>query len=89
MKSFYYEAVKRLDLIDKKYEEEKKSRDEEKENHSCEIARLKEENQSLQSAVKEKDDLLESKDRDLVVRKTFYLRSILSKTITKNYQFIF
>ena len=75
MKNFYYEAVKRLELIDKKYEEEKKSRDEEKEKHSCELARLKEVNQSLQIAVNEKDDLLASKDRDLLVRKIFYFRS--------------
>ena len=75
MKSFYYEAVKRLDLIDKKYEEEKKSRDEEKEKHSFELARLKEVNQSLQIAVNEKDDLLASKDRDLLVRKIFYFPS--------------
>ena len=48
---------------------EKKTLDEEKEKHSREMAKLKEENRSLQDAFRQKDKLLASKDRDLLVIK--------------------
>lgn len=76
LKELYYVEKKRLNELNKEYEREKKSRDEEREKYSCELAKLQEEKKSLGIAVKEKDDILAVKDRDLIVSKTilFYLR---------------
>ena len=76
LKELYYVEKKRLNELNKEYEREKKSRDEEREKYSCELAKLQEENKSLGITVKEKDDILAVKDRDLIVSKTilFYLR---------------
>lgn len=76
LKELYYVEKKRINELNKEYEREKKSRDEEREKYSCELAKLQEENKSLGITVKEKDDILAVKDRDLIVSKTilFYLR---------------
>lgn len=62
--------------LKKLFDAEKKSRDEEREKHFGELAKLREENRSLQIAMKEKDDILVLKDGDLLVRKTYSICDI-------------
>ena len=70
MKSKYDAAIERINVLEK-YEKQ------EKERHSIELKQLAEENRTLKAELKEREKPVAEIERNLIVSKRYFLKSIL------------